>query len=107
MAKYRIYMEGLSRGRTLHTYDNYDEARADFDAYKRGEMGRMNNAVLLQVNKPSEAIPTYMETIERYAAPGWDEEVDAYWKRKEAEEEDWHAGDAPWKAPGMSIHDFF
>ena len=31
---------------------------------------------------------------------------EAYWKAREEEEDDWRPGDAPWEAPGMSIHDF-
>lgn len=98
--KYRVYVETISDGSTYYRCDDYAEAEAKFNEAVANGYG----AVYLQeidlefgwVNKD----------VKIHETEFYKSQKKAYWKRREEEEGNWRAGDAPWNAPGMSVNDF-
>lgn len=105
--KCRVWVEGRKPFKSRNGYEtisgNYKECKAKYDELKDDYYVRLQvfNKYLprcgtndLEDNTWSD--PEYQKAYERY--------------RQELEDEDesrnWQPGDAPWKAPGMSISDF-
>lgn len=88
-------------GNAGEVYDgaDYNEAIRCYEYYKA------NCYVELQlglVNERHMGVTTQEDNLDE---DYWDM-YESYWARKEAEEDYWKPGDAPWNAPGMSISDF-
>lgn len=100
---WRVYLVSYKRyyGRSEELYNgnDYDKARAIYEVYKE------NNYVELQLGLVDERAMCVTPQEDNLDEDYWDM-YEAYWKRREAEEDDWRPGDAPWNAPGMSISDF-
>lgn len=104
MRAYRVYLSPFDRsGRCAGNYDTFEEAKAKFDMLVT-KCGDTTEILLQRMNLERGWVD---ETIETYHTAAYKDKLDAYRKRLEEEEDDWHAGDAPWEAPGMSIRDFF
>ena len=99
--KYRVYVDRIRDGDVCGYYNDYAEAEAKFDDVVASGYG----AVYLQELNPTFGwvdIDIKVHETEFHKA-----QKKSYWKRREEEESDWRAGDAPWDAPGMSTSDFF
>lgn len=98
--KYRVYVDKINDGFTYGRYNNYAEAEVRFhDAVASGY-----GAVYLQELDPK--FRWVNKDIKVHETDFHKAQKKTYWKRREEEESDWRAGDAPWHAPGMSVSDF-
>lgn len=99
--KYRIYVDKIKDGDVCGLYNDYAEAEAKFNDVVASGYG----AVYLQELNPE--FGWVDRDIKVHETEFHKAQKKSYWKRREEEESDWRAGDAPWDAPGMSVRDFF
>lgn len=101
---WRVYVVSDKRyyGNAEEVYNgnDYDKARAIYESHKE------DNYVELQLGLVNERQMGVTAQEDNLDEDYWDM-YESYWARREAEEDNWRPGDAPWDAPGMSISDFF